>query len=146
MDESSLTSKLTFDSLVIFQHFLSTHGVPNDKPSLRVGLIGCGAMGRGIAFQVDATDGLNLAWACDQNLGVAEAAASHANEALHSDTLLRMLSEHPIDVLVEATNSVGPAAEHCLAAFDHNSHVVLMNAEVDLALGPLLHHRAAKPV
>ena len=101
-------------------------------------------MGRGIAFQVDATHGLNLAWACDQNLAAAEAAASHANDALHSDTLSRMLSEHPIDVLVEATNSIGPAAEYCLAAFEQKAHVVLMNAEVDLALGPLLHHRATE--
>lgn len=56
---------------------------------------------------------------------------------LHADVGLEA------DVLVEATNTIGFAAEVCLAAIERDLHLVLMNAEVDLALGPLLHRRAA---
>jgi predicted homoserine dehydrogenase-like protein len=47
------------------------------------------------------------------------------------------------DVLVEATNSIGFAADVCELALKRKKHVVLMNAEVDLALGPWLHQLAA---
>ena len=99
-------------------------------------------MGRGIAFQVHATQGLELTWACDQDMTAAQSAAALAPGAQHSHEFAKLLATHPIDVLVEATNSIGPAAEYCLAAIENSAHVVLMNAEVDLALGPLLHHRA----
>ena len=99
-------------------------------------------MGRGIAFQVHATQGLELTWACDQDMTAAQSAAALAPGAQHSYEFTKLLATHPIDVLVEATNSIGPAAEYCLAAIENSAHVVLMNAEVDLALGPLLHHRA----
>lgn len=101
-------------------------------------------MGRGIAFQVHATPGLELSWACDQDPTAAQTTAALATGAHHSDDFQRLLHEHPIDVLVEATNSIGPAAEYCLAALEHGAHLVLMNAEVDLALGPLLYHEASR--
>jgi predicted homoserine dehydrogenase-like protein len=50
----------------------------------------------------------------------------------------------PVDVVVEATNTVSFAAEVSLAAVAAGAHVVLMNAEVDLALGPLLVREAAR--
>jgi predicted homoserine dehydrogenase-like protein len=58
---------------------------------------------------------------------------------------LEPLFDHPelgVDVMVEATNTVGFAARACLNAIDAGMHVVLMNAEVDLAVGPLLRRRS----
>lgn len=99
-------------------------------------------MGRGISFQVHSTPGLELTWACDQDESAAKQAAALATGAHTSSDFQDLIANHPIDVLVEATNSIGAAAEYCLSAFEHQAHVVLMNAEVDLALGPLLQHRA----
>jgi predicted homoserine dehydrogenase-like protein len=110
-------------------------------PAIRVGLVGCGSMGRGVAFQVTATPGMRLEWAADRDLAAAESTAALAGCTASVDAL-RMLEEHPVDVLVEATNSIGAAAIYCLRAFGTNAHVVLMNAEVDLALGQLLHLEA----
>ncbi len=107
-------------------------------PPLRIGLAGAGAMGRGIAFQIAATPGMEIAWITDLNL---EAAVKTGVAVTSTDTL-KMLEEHPVDVFVEATNSIGDAAEYCLKAIENHAHVVLMNAEVDLALGPLLQHEA----
>jgi predicted homoserine dehydrogenase-like protein len=45
---------------------------------------------------------------------------------------------------VEATNSLVAAYDYCMAAIQRNVHCVLMNAEVDVALGYLLRAAAAK--
>jgi predicted homoserine dehydrogenase-like protein len=47
-----------------------------------------------------------------------------------------------IDVLVEVTGTVGAAASVVLEAFDHGKHVVLVNAELDSLLGPILKEKA----
>ena len=41
------------------------------------------------------------------------------------------------DVFVESTNSIAPAYRFCEAAMQRGAHVVLMNAEVDLAFWPI---------
>jgi len=109
----------------------------------RVGVIGAGAMGRGIAFQVAATAGMELTWVADIDLHAAECAVNAAGQGMarginESCDFSILLDECKIDVLVEATNSIGAAADYCMQAIRAKSHVVLMNAEVDLALRPLL--------
>ena len=113
------------------------------QSEVRVGLVGCGSMGCGIALQLDATPGMKLLWVADRNAEAAVKAGALAACPASTDPL-KMLEKHPIDVLVEATNSIGAAARYCFAAIESRSHVVLMNAEVDLALGPLLAHEARR--
>jgi predicted homoserine dehydrogenase-like protein len=45
-------------------------------------------------------------------------------------------------LLVEVTGSVEPAARLVLQAFDHGKHVVLVNAELDSFIGPILKLKA----
>jgi predicted homoserine dehydrogenase-like protein len=47
-----------------------------------------------------------------------------------------------IDVLLEVTGTVEPAARVVLDAFQHRKNVVIVNAELDSLLGPLLKSRA----
>ncbi len=126
-----------------------------------VALVGAGAMGIGIAWQVGRTPGMRLVSITDLDLDHArQAADAHGGpsavvgpgDALppRGTTLLTrspfFLLDRPelgIDVLVEATNTNGFAGEVCLRAIEHGIDVVLMNAEVDLTLGPLLGHEAA---
>ncbi|MEN8681701.1 MAG: homoserine dehydrogenase [Akkermansiaceae bacterium] len=105
---------------------------------IRVGLVGAGCMGRGIAFQIDATPGLALAWVADLHSGAAAEVAELAPGALHGSDFQILFQDQPVDVLVEATNSIEAAANHCRFALTRRAHVVLMNAEVDLAHGPEL--------
>ncbi len=49
-----------------------------------------------------------------------------------------------IDAIVECTNTIATAGRFCQAAIARKAHVILMNAEVDLALGRLLVHEAKK--
>ena len=130
---------------------------------IRVALVGAGAMGFGIAWQIGHTPGMRLVAVTDIKPEAAEKAAAASGQpwqrmtagqavpAAGPDTvwvttdpfyILDDAAGLDFDVLVEATNTVGFAADLCLAAIARGAHVVLMNAEVDLALGPLLHHRA----
>jgi predicted homoserine dehydrogenase-like protein len=128
---------------------------------IRVALVGAGSMGLGIAWQLARSPGFRLVSITDIDLAAAIAAAQayggsyavvEASDPLPpGDPVLItrepfFLFERPelrLDALIEATNTIGFAAQTCLDAIDHGLHVVLMNAEVDLILGPLLHQRAA---
>lgn len=123
-----------------------------------MGLIGAGSMGLGIARQVGITPGMELAFATDLSLSSAERAARASGQVtakvgsyggqpgicLFGEDSMSVLENPAVefDVLVEASNSIGAAARYCLAAIERRRHVVLMNAEVDLALGPLLQREA----
>jgi predicted homoserine dehydrogenase-like protein len=118
-----------------------------DGKPINVGLVGCGAMGLGIAYQVGKTPGMRLSFVADIN----EAAAKRASEVYGKPTRvltdgLSALKDEKIecDVFVEATNSIIAAYDYCMAAIDRKAHCVLMNAEVDAILGYLLREAAAK--
>lgn len=105
---------------------------------IRVGLAGAGAMGRGIAMQVSRTPGMELAWVADLEKGAAEHASQLGGDCAFSTNVTGLFDRCQIDVFVEATNSIAAAADYCQRALEHGAHVVLMNAEVDLAVGPAL--------
>ena len=114
---------------------------------IHVGLIGLGAMGLGIAYQIGKTPGMRLSFVADQN----EAAAKRGAEVygkptqVFTDGLAALRDEKiPCDVFVEATNSIIAAYDYCMAAIERKAHCVLMNAEVDAILGYLLRDAAAK--
>lgn len=115
--------------------------------SIRIAVIGAGgSMGKGICLQTRLTPGLKLVAAIDINVDTAEEAAKlsgHSGVLINSE-LFPILDKIKIDVLVEATNTVEFAAKACIAALERKIHVVLMNAEVDLLLGPYLHYLAKK--
>lgn len=114
---------------------------------IQVGLIGAGAMGLGIAWQIARTPGMQLSFIADISKEAAEKAQKAYGSPVpiftHVDQVLEDASV-PLDVLVEASNTIGPAARYCLKAIARKAHVVLMNAEVDLILGPYLQEQAAK--
>ncbi len=131
---------------------------------IRVGLVGAGAMGKGIAWQISHTPGMRLVFIGDLNLEVARETARliglepvetdgatvpelAENQVLITTNTLGLLGKQDqlkLDAFVEATNAIAPACEYCLAAIEGGMHVVLMNAEVDIVYGKLLQHEAAK--
>lgn len=140
--------------------------------SIKVGLIGAGAMGRGIAIQINKVPGMKISFIADINIQAAYDSALVAN--FESEQIAKVdncfnLSKYksiindggvvvtddcsgvlenqeilPYDVLVESSNTISDAAQYCLKAISNKSHVILMNAEVDLFLGKLLKHEADK--
>ncbi len=131
--------------------------------TIRVALVGAGAMGVGIAWQVGRTPGMELVAIVDIDPAAGiKAAEAHGTPwqrvgpddpmpepgvLVVTESPFFLLDDRPelaIDVLVEATNTIGFAGKVSEAAIVAGMHVVLMNAEVDLALGPTLMRMAAE--
>lgn len=113
------------------------------KP-LKVGLAGAGSMGAGIAHQISITPGMTLSWVTDLDLEKARAASNLANNCTSGCDTIDLLTTMPVDVFVESTNSIKAALRYCECAVKSKSHVVLMNAEVDLAHGEHLQQLATE--
>jgi len=112
--------------------------------SIRVVVVGAaGSMGQGICLQTRLTPGLQLVGAVDINEdGLAKAVELAKGPVVYNSDLNQVINNVDFDVLVEATTTVEFAAKVCLAAFKKGAHVVLMNAEVDILLGPYLRQAA----
>jgi predicted homoserine dehydrogenase-like protein len=126
---------------------------------VRVGLVGAGYMGRGITLQtVTSMPGMQLAAIYNRTIESAEQAYLQAGvETVHVVSSRAELDEHimngracitddaallcqsqAIDVLIEVTGTIEFAARVVMDAIAHGKHVVLMNAELDATLGPIL--------
>ncbi len=119
---------------------------------IRVAVVGCGAMGLGVAFQIGQCPGMEVVLLADKNGEVIGPAADMVSSTGHQQgrppvttgCLDALVNGPEYDVLVECTTSIEDGIDYCLAAIHRGAHVVLMNAEVDMAFGPLLKHEAAK--
>jgi len=132
---------------------------------IRVGLIGAGFMGRGIAIQMlNALPGMDLVAIYNRTLETAEFAYTQAGAetvkqvssvaeletaieqktyAITDDPML-LCEAGNIDAIIEATGEVEFGAHVVLRAIDNNKHIILMNAELDALVGPLLKVKADK--
>ena len=130
---------------------------------IRVGMVGAGATGRAIALQLGTpVPGIRLvaianrtpehgerafqeagitAWRGATSALEAEAAISRGLPVLTDDPSVLTACD-AVDVLVEVTGTIEPAAGVVLEAFDHGKHVVLVNAELDSLIGPILKAKA----
>ncbi len=130
---------------------------------IRVGMVGAGATGRAIALQLGTpVPGIRLVaianrtpahgerafresgvteWGRPTSAREAEAAIARGLPVLTEDPSV-LTSCDAIDVLVEVTGTVETAARVVLEAFDHGKHVVLVNAELDSLVGPILKGKA----
>lgn len=126
---------------------------------VRVGMIGSGFMGRGIANQiVNSVPGMELvaifnrdvekakrayteagieAFQVVKTVGELEAAIARGQYAVTDDAMLLCRAEG-IDALIEVTGAVEFGAHVVLEAIAHKKHVILMNAELDGTIGPIL--------
>lgn len=104
---------------------------------------GAGHMGSAILHQLKLSPNFQLIGTVDKNSVKLEKAikASGFSGVMYGNNLSdlnQILDLGQTDVLVEATNSLEAAAKYCLAAIERKIHVILMNSEIDLLLGPLL--------
>jgi predicted homoserine dehydrogenase-like protein len=126
---------------------------------LRVGLVGAGYMGRGIAMHfLEPLVGMSLVAISNRTIADAaraytqckvdnprtvssvrdlDAAISMRQPAITEDAML-LCQSNGIDVLIESTGEIEFGAHVALEAIRHKKHVVLMNAEMDATIGPIL--------
>ena len=130
---------------------------------VRVGMIGAGFMGRGIANQIiNSVPGMELVAVFTRNIEDAKRAYNEAGitdlrevktvadleesirqgaYAITDDAMLLCRAEG-IDALVEVTGAIEFGAEVVMEAIANRKHIVLMNAELDGTIGPILKVKA----
>ena len=135
------------------------------KP-IRVGIIGAGFMARGLLNQItNSVPGMQVVAVYNRHIDKAIGAYLYVNEELPPtvaesqqslDEAIRLhqpvVTEDPlliarsalVDVLVETTGSVEFGARVVMEAFRNGKDVVLLNAELDATIGPILQVYAEK--
>jgi predicted homoserine dehydrogenase-like protein len=130
-----------------------------ERNPIRVALVGAGYMGRGIALQIiTAMPGLRLVAISNRTIGQAERAyreagvesvrnvattaelenAIAAGEYAISDDPSVLCGAGTVEAIIETTCDFETGARVALDAISHGKHIVLMNAEVDSTVGPIL--------
>jgi predicted homoserine dehydrogenase-like protein len=129
---------------------------------VRIGLVGAGYMARGIAAHARAIRGVEVVAIANRTLTRAvdiltengwdepkevssaaelEDAIARRSPVVAADPMILCAAES-VDVVMDTTGEVEFGADLALEAIRHQKHVVLVNAELDATLGPVLKHRA----
>ena len=132
---------------------------------IRVAIVGAGFMSQGLTNQImHSTPGMRVVGVSNRNpkraLDVLRYAGCEdvvmawtqrqldeailTNRPVATDDALLLARSELVDVVVEATGSVEFGAHVVLEAFKHGKDVVLMNAEIDATIGPILQVYAKK--
>jgi len=128
------------------------------KP-IKVAMVGAGFMGRGIALQIiKYTKGMRLVAVSNRHLEGAHRAYSEADVkearvvetvaqlenaidqgqyAITEDAMLVCQAQN-IDAVIEVTGTVEFGAHVALNAIENGKHIIVMNAELDGTIGPIL--------
>ncbi len=126
---------------------------------IKVAIVGAGYMGRGTALQIlTAMVGMRLVAISNRTISEAERAYQEAGidsiksvetvaqleEAIEqkkyaiTDDAMLLCQAQGIDAVIEATGEVEFGAQITLKAMENGKHVILMNAELDATVGPIL--------
>lgn len=131
---------------------------------IRFGMFGAGFIGRGILNQNRYLENVRCAAVCNRDTGKAAStiadlclgdvaivsSGSGVDDAITSGSIAvtddpqALVESELIDCLVEATGNIDYGARVTTLAIEHRKHVVLMNAELDGTIGPLLAKKAAE--
>jgi predicted homoserine dehydrogenase-like protein len=137
----------------------------DENNPIRVAMVGAGFMARGIALQIfTAVPGMKVVAISNRNLdgarraylgaGVTDVSSAESLDQLEDairrgryavteDPLLLCRAE-AVDAVIEVTGTVELGARVALEAIKHRKHVILMNAELDGTVGPILKVHADK--
>ena len=133
-----------------------------EKRPIRIALIGAGKFGSMFLAQARLTPGFHVAIIADLNVEKAreslkttgwseeQYAAADLGEALKrgstwvTDDSAAVFAADEVEVVIDATGKPGVAADFDLMAMEHGKHLVMMNVEADVTIGPYLKAQADK--
>jgi len=130
---------------------------------VRVALVGAGQMGHGFGCQVERMDGLKLSLVVDidtsrieslfKDIGAKDFIISDDQAVVTSallagqavgTTKIDFLAELPFDIVVEATGMPDIGAQVAYSCLLAKKDVAVLNVEMDVTIGPLLHSIAVE--
>ena len=130
---------------------------------IRVGIVGAGQMGEGLAITMERMEGMRACVIVDRGSGrsaeIYRTAGIENQDIVQTDDLDRaseaiddgkrvhttnpaLASAPPLDVTVEATGVTEVGASVAIGAIEAGKHVMQMNVEADATVGALLRRRA----
>ena len=116
---------------------------------VRAGLIGAGKFGSMFLAQVPTIEGLEVAAIADLDPERARAACravgwdeGRIGEVAFLDDGAALAARDDVEVVIEATGNPRAGIAHALAAIDAGRHIVMVNVEADVLVGPVLAARA----
>jgi predicted homoserine dehydrogenase-like protein len=137
-----------------------------EKNPIRVGLVGCGQMGSGLVHVTNQIVGMETTALADidvdrplttlQALGIPEAEicitnsheaaedAMSAGKFLVTEDAPLLAKLEGLDAVVEATGSTEVGSKVAWSCILNSKHIILLNVETDVTVGPLLHRLAKK--
>jgi predicted homoserine dehydrogenase-like protein len=132
-----------------------------DDP-VRIGLIGAGKFGSMFLSQARRTPGIHVLGTADLSPDRARAAlarvgwpegqysatdfdrARRAGTTCIVDDAAMLIAAGGLDVVIDATGSPAAGIRHATLACEHGRHMVMVNVEADVLVGPLLAERARR--
>lgn len=112
---------------------------------IKVGVIGAGQMGFGMVSQISTNPGMIVAGISDINLDAAKRAADAYNasadkkvDILTSTDFKEIVHSQNVEVIVDATGVPEAGAKISLETLIAKKHLVLLNVEIDITVGPLM--------
>lgn len=115
-----------------------------DNP-IKVGVIGAGQMGHGMVSQISTIPGMIVTGISDIKLEAAEYAAEaytassdKKNKILTSKSFKEIIHSPNVEVIVDATGVPEVGAKISLETLIAKKHLVLLNVEIDITIGPLM--------
>src|SRR5918996_787110 len=142
-------------------HHMLAQRAAAGKP-VRVGLIGGGKFGTMFLAQARVTPGLHVLGVADlqperarrfmrdagwpdEQLDARDFDAARATgRTCLTDDADALIGSSGLDVVIEATGDPRAGTRHALAAIEHGRHLVMVNVEADVLVGPALAERATK--
>ncbi|HLS08205.1 NAD(P)-dependent oxidoreductase [Lentibacillus sp.] len=127
---------------------------------IKVGLVGAGQMGRGMISQIESMKGMRVVITAD--LAIENVENAYNNAGIHSANIVvtddmekaqgalsrdqvvatkdsKLVTSLPeVDVVVDATGVPNMGAEIAWDTILNNKHIVMLNVEADVTVGPLL--------
>lgn len=112
---------------------------------IKVGVIGAGQMGTGMVAQISTIPGMEVRGISDIRLENAKRAAEAFNassekqvEILLTTDFKEVIHSDEVEVIVDATGVPEVGAKIALETLIAKKHLVLLNVEVDITIGPLM--------
>jgi predicted homoserine dehydrogenase-like protein len=128
---------------------LAAQAGTRDKP-VRAGLIGAGKFGSMFLSQVPSIAGLEVTAIADLDVDQARRACravgwedTRLDATALVDAGLSLIARDDVDVVIEATGHPRAGISHARAAIAAGKHVVMVNVEADVLVGPALAKEAA---
>lgn len=145
---------------------LQLHQLQEQNKPIRVGLVGCGEMGTDFLARISLMEGIKVCAIASrtpkrifENAALALGSSSILQE-IENETALQtaieqnkiaatgdfnlLLKNEQIDIIVDATGYPEAGAQIGYKTLNQGKHLVMMNVEADVTIGPYLNHLAQK--